>query len=77
MFDDLDDLLDDNPNVKTSKTTVASKALNKLGGGNKTAALKDDFDDFDDFPDNKNTFGPITKSAQNALPPKKIGADRS
>ena len=22
MFDDLDDLLDDNPNVKTSKTTV-------------------------------------------------------
>ena len=47
MFDDLDDLLEDNPNPKT---TVASKVtLNKFGGGNKTAtALKDDFDGLND-----------------------------
>ena len=74
MFDDLDDLLEDNPPPK--KTTVASKvSLNKFGGANKTTTLKDDFDDFDDFndfSDNKNTWGPITKSAQNAKPPTKI-----
>ena len=68
-IDDLDDLLEDNPKPKTA---VASKvALNKLSNANKTTALKDDFDDFED---DKNTWGPITKSAQNAKPPQKIAA---
>ena len=74
MFDDLDDLLEDNPKPKT---TAASKApLNKLGGGNNTAALKDDFDDFEDF-ENDKPWGPVTKSASNAKPPTKIDPQRT
>ena len=71
MLDDLEDLIEDNPKPKN---TAASKApLNKIGGGNKTTTLKDDFDDFDD----DKPWGPVTKSASNANPITKIDPQRT